>query len=113
MLPTPPGAPPFVSGLTQGMGTPPGDLKPDEMLAMMMGQRPQRSGSPDKMAQVVQLLREITAGDPRLAPIAGEMMRVALEGPPKFSQQAQAGQPPIAGGGPPSAGPTLGPRGMA
>lgn len=107
------GTPPVVSGLTQSMGIPPGDLKPEEMLAMVMGTRPQRDGSPDKMAQVVQLLREISSGDPRLAPIAGEMLRVALEGPPRFAGQAQAGQPPLAGGGPPASVPMLGPRGTS
>ena len=109
---TSPGSPPFVSGLTQGMGVPPGDLKPDEMLAMLMGTKPQRSGSPDKMAQVVQLLREISSGDPRLAPMAGEMLRVALEGPPKFAQGGQPNQPPVAGGPPMSSAPILGARGM-
>lgn len=96
-------------GLTQGAGPAPGSLKPDEMLAMLMGNRPQGSGSPDKMAQVVQLLREIAASDPRIAPIAGEMMKVALEGPPRFAQTNQGGLPPVAGGGPSTSSPMMGP----
>lgn len=111
MFQPPQGSPPIVPGLTQGDGPAPGSLKPDEMLAMMMGNKPQMSGSPDKMAQVVQLLREIATGDPRMGSIAGEMLRVALEGPPRFA--GAQGQPPMGGGGQSSSMPMLGPGGVS
>ena len=76
------------------------------MLAMMLGgmrQKPETSG--DKMARVVQLLREISREDPRIGMLTSEALRVLIEGGtsaliPKAPMAGQGPGPmaPIAGG---------------
>jgi len=108
----PPGMPP--TGLQNGNSDPdidggagipgsgsPGGLDPMTMLALALGTRPQgtQMGSGDKMAQVVQLLREVAESDPRIGSIASGALQVLIQGPPGGA--APPGQPPIPPGGAP------------
>ena len=95
MMGNPAGFAPTIPGVTSTASPPPGEMSPDTILAMMMGMRPQaESASPDKMAQVVQLLREISKQDPRLGMIAGEALRVLIDGP----RPGSGGPGPMSGG---------------
>lgn len=98
---------PPIPGMTRGDGPLPGSkTSPMEMLAMMMGMNRQTPDSAvDKMAKVVQLLREVSVQDPRIAAIAGGALRALLEGPP-VPRSPIPGQPPGSG---PAAGGVIGP----
>ena len=105
---SPAGFAPVIPGVTSTATPPPNGMSPDTLIAMMMGMRPQGgNASPDKMAQVVQLLREISKQDPRLGMIAGEALRVLIDGP----QPGPGGPSPMMSGGP--AGAPLGMPGQA
>lgn len=90
------GFPPPIPGVTRTDAPLTGPKSPMEMIATMLGARQQtQTGSAEKMAQVVQLLREVAREDPRLAELVGGALRVLIEGP-------SAGLGPGAGGMPPS-----------
>jgi len=87
------GPPPVVPGVTGTQGIAPGGLDPMQMVAMMMGMAPGKKDTTiDKMAKVVQLLREVSKEDPRIALLANDALKLLVEGP-------QSG-PPTAGGSP-------------
>ena len=77
----PMGVPPIVPGLTGTSGANPDNPDPMQMLAMMMGKSPDDTeSSSEKMSKVVQLLREVSKEDPRIALIASEALRVLIDG---------------------------------
>ena len=104
----PAGFTPPVPGLTESSGVTPDTMGPMGMLAMMMGKSPQPDATQDKMAQVVQLLREIAKSDPRAGMIASDALRVLIEGPPPMG----GASPPPGLGSPTMGGPPPGPGGM-
>lgn len=106
---TPAGFAPVVPGLTGGNGPAPNGMRPEEMLSVMMGQRNPTGfgGSPDKMAQVVQLLREISKEDPRIGFLAGDALRLLLEGPQMFARTPGGASMASGAGGPGAGGPSL------
>lgn len=89
----PRGFAPVIPGLTRTEGPePPGD--PLDLLSVLLGMGKKDGVVEDKMAQVVQLLREIAREDPRIAPIAGDALRALLEGPPPFLRGPGGAQGP-------------------
>ena len=80
----PRGFAPPIPGVTKTEGVAsPEALDPMGRLSMAMGRAPQAPSSiGDKMAQVVQLLREIAQSDPRLAMLTGGALKALTEGPP-------------------------------
>lgn len=73
---------PAIPGLTEGNGTSPGAISPMQMVAMMMGMRPsQPDSTTEKMATIVQLLREVSKEDPRLSALTSDALNLLLEGP--------------------------------
>ena len=72
-------APP-IPGVSQTSGESPSSLGPMEMIATMMGMRQKPEATGDKLAQVIQLLREIAKEDPRIGLLTSEAMRVLMEG---------------------------------
>lgn len=105
---SPSGFAPVVPGVTSGAG-PPTSLRPEEMLSLMMGQRNPTSfqSTPDKLALVVQLLREVSKEDPRIGFLAGDALRLLLEGPQMFNRTS--GGPGMTSGasGPGAGGPSM------
>lgn len=98
---------PAVPGLTRTESPVPDGLRPEEMLAIMMGERPEPvDTSTEKMTQVIRLLREISAQDPKLSVLVGDALKALLEGPPGFARGMTS--PGTGGGGP---APMLGPGG--
>ena len=94
----PRGFAPVIPGFTRTEGPePPGD--PMAMLSVLLGLGKKEGQVEDKMARVVQLLREIAQEDPRIAPIAGDALRALIEGPPPFLRGSGSAQGP--------AGPTV------
>lgn len=78
----PNGSAPVVPGLTDGFGVAPGAVSPMQMVAMMMGSRPsQPDSTTEKMSMIVQLLREVSKEDPRLAALTSDALSLLLEGP--------------------------------
>ena len=95
-----------IPGLTGTAAPIPGATpSPMEALARLLGQRTGgQTSTVDKMAQVVQLLREISKGDPRLAELAGDALRLLIEGPPGGGASSPAsGATGMPGVGPSSA----------
>ena len=89
---------PAVPGVTSTNGLSPSSVSPMQMVAMMMGQRPQGEDSTtEKMSKIIQLLREVSKDDPRVAMLANDALRLLVEGP-------QSG-PGNMGGASPSPGP--------
>jgi len=76
---------------------------------MMMGQRNPTSfqSSPDKLAMVVQLLREVAREDPRIGFLAGDALRLLLEGPQLFNRTSGGAQMTSGASGPGAGGPSL------
>lgn len=112
-------APP-IPGVTRTEGTLPGEgMDAVTRLATLMGLRgvsQKPSSSPEKMAQVVQLLREIAKEDPRLAEMAGGALRALIEGPSAGQAVRPIGGPgEVAGLMPPrpAVAPLGGPMGMS
>lgn len=89
----PKGFAPVIPGLTRTEG-PESSGDVFDMLSMLLGKGQKEPAVTDKMAQVVQLLREIAQEDPRIAPIAGDALRALIEGPPPFLRGSVAGQGP-------------------
>lgn len=104
MVLNPSGYAPAVPGLTSGNGAAPDAMSPMQIVAMMMGQRPdaEADSTTEKMAKIVQLLREVSKEDPRIAMIASDALRLLIEGP---SQGASPSPGPTAGSSLPSGGP--------
>lgn len=99
---SPSGYAPAVPGLTEGDGAALGGMSPMQMVAMLMGTKPDGVDSTtEKMAKVVQLLREVSKEDPRIALIASDALRLLIEGPTAMP----AGQGPGAGSSLPVGGP--------
>lgn len=104
-MPFPAGMAPPIPGITESSGVSPGGMGPMQMLAMMMGKQAQPDSAVEKMATVVQLLREIGRSDPRLGMLAAEALKSLTEGPsgtPGTPQPSGVGGPVM--GGPQSAG---------
>lgn len=98
----PAGFAPPIPGVTESDGVGSAGMGPMQMLAMMMGRQAQPDAATEKMAQVVQLLREIGKSDPRLGMMATEALKVLVEGPPP----PMGGTPQPSGvGGPVMGGP--------
>lgn len=116
-MPMPPGYAPPVPGVTSGEGFPAGANGPPPMsaVAMMMGERPTPPDSTtEKMSQIVQLLREVSKEDPRLAMLASDALKLLIEGPSAGGPQGMP-QGPAGPGGMPMPGGKLsmpGPGGM-
>lgn len=82
-----PSFPPIVPGLTAGDGSAPGAMSPTERVAMLMGMRPQRPDTTtEKMAQIIQLMREVAKQDPRIGGLVADALRVLVEGAPPGGQ---------------------------
>lgn len=90
----PQGYAPAVPGLTAGEGVAPSAMDPLQIVAMMMGKNPDSTSTADKMAQVVQLLREVSKEDPRIALLASDALRLLIEGP---TTGATAAPGPVSG----------------
>jgi len=91
------GPPPPIPGVSSTEGMTSDAMDPMTMLAMALGTRPQsQEGSVEKMAQVVQLLREIAKEDPRIGAMASDALNALLQGP----AQPPSGPPPGGGAGP-------------
>lgn len=95
-MPTnPTGYAPAIPGLTGGNGLSPASMNPMQLVAMLMGDSPASSDSTtEKMAKIVQLLREVSKEDPRISLLASDALRLLVEGP----QTPQPGTSPVAGG---------------
>lgn len=109
-----PGYAPAVPGLTGGDGFPAGGVPPMSAVAMLMGDRPTPPDTTtEKMARVLQLLREIAKEDPRQAMLASDALKLLIEGPGAGGPPQQPG-PAMPGGGPMPGGvlPLGGPGGM-
>lgn len=101
----PMGMAPPIPGVTGTQGVSPSDAGPKDMLSMVLGMQPGlQMGATDKMAQVVQLLREIAKDDPRQGMFASQALEMLTSGPPPGGP----GKPP--GAMPP---PMPSPQGMA
>jgi hypothetical protein len=103
-MPFPVGFAPPIPGVTESAGVGPEGMGPMQMLAMMMGQQAEPDATTEKMAQVVQLLREIGKTDPRLGMLATDALRVLVEGPSAGAGTSQ----PSGVGGPVMGGPQPG-----
>ena len=96
------GAAPVIPGLSQTSGLSPDAVSPMQMVAMMLGDKPGgQDSTTEKMAMIVQLLREVSKEDPRLSMLTSDALRLLIEGP--------SGQE---GGGPVAPGPGGGPGSM-
>lgn len=112
-MPMPPTYAPQVPGVSDGNGFPAGQggVPPMSAVAMMMGDRPTPPDSTtEKMSQIVQLLREVSKEDPRLAMLASDALKLLIEGPsagPPGGMQGPGGPggAPMPGGGLSAAGP--------
>ena len=106
---SPAGFAPVVPGLTGGAGMSPSGMRPEEMLSMMMGQKNPMTlqSTPDKLAMVVQLLREVSKEDPRIGFLAGDALRMLLEGPQGFNRTPGGAQMSSGASGPGAGGPSL------
>src|SRR3989304_1845750 len=90
------GQAPVIPGLTKTEGVSPDAMTPMQMVAMMMGSRPTPEDSTtEKMGKIVQLLREVSRDDPRIAALATDALRLLIQGPESGA----------AGGGPAGQGP--------
>lgn len=91
---------------------PPGEPGSMEMLAKMMGSKPEMKGQAtvgDKMMQAIQILREVAQSDPRLAMLVGTALQSLIQGPNMGAAAPGAsGQSPAVPGASPST-PTGGP----
>lgn len=89
---------PAVPGLTKTEGLAPGTPpNPMALLAMLLGQRPTAPDTTtEKMAQVIQLLRELGKEDPKIAGLTGEALRLLISGPPAAARPPM----PVPSGGP-------------
>lgn len=109
-----PGYAPSIPGISGGEGFPAGlqGAPPMSAVAMMMGDRPTPPDpTTDKMAKIVQLLREVSKEDPRLALLASDALKLLIEGP----STGPGGQGPVMPGSGPMPGgklPYSGPGGM-
>lgn len=84
------GSAPVMPGFSQTSGLSPDSISPMHMVSMMMGMRPgQPDSTTEKMATIVQLLREVSKEDPRLAMLTSDALKLLLEGP----SSGQAGAP--------------------
>ena len=94
------GLPPVIPGLTKTEGLPPGPpTDPMTMLSVLMGRPQAPDTSTEKMARVVQLLREIAKQDPRIGMLASDALRMLITGPPTWQRPAQQLGPGSAGPG--------------
>lgn len=116
MAMSPVGFTPPVPGMTKTEGVSPAGASPMSLLSMLMGNRPQGDQTAgDKMAQVVQLLREVAKTDPKIGMVAGEALRVLIEGPSALAGTSGPPGPTAPGpamGGAPGGMPMMGPGGM-
>lgn len=104
------GAAPVIPGMTKTEGIAPGGMSPMQMVAMMLGQRPAPVDSTtEKMATIVQLLREVSKEDPKLGMLASDALRLLIEGPTGSQGGSPVAQAPP--GGPGSIIPMGGPGG--
>lgn len=79
---SPLGAAPVVPGLTQTNGISPDAMDPLQMIALLMGLRPEpETSAADKIEQVIRLLREVAREDPRIGFLANDALRLLVEGP--------------------------------
>ena len=91
-----PGYAPPIPGLTKTDGVAPGD--PMGTVAMLMGENPGGADSTtEKMSKVIQLMREVSKEDPRIAVLVNDALRLLTEG----QGQAGPGGSPVMNAGPP------------
>lgn len=92
-----PGYAPPIPGLTKTDGIAPGD--PMGTVAMLMGQNPEgQDSTTEKMAKIIQLMREVSKEDPRSAVLVNDALRLLIEG----SSSPGPGGGPVMQAGPPT-----------